>query len=256
MVGIRRAFALFILAFYTIQFGTTAWLGPDEFMACFTALAMCYGIAFLGLGAEWFWARWFAMGLGNFGSLMLLVLFKTGIEPIIAFVGISHLLVTVFLAGEGMAARYELSERTAERYNFEQESLALMRRAVKSAGSTLPFLILYGLAPHAQWLQIGVLVAGAFGLFGLLRLQTWGIIGLGTAGALALADAMGLFGPPTVGSFLLLACKGTPIHFALGEFGVSHVLFGHIVGILAGMLILIPLYFSRSMLAFYRTHQK
>ena len=73
MVGIRRAFALLLLGFYVTQFVMTAWLGPDELFACYLGLGICYTLAFVGVAAEWFWARWFAIGVGNFGSLLLLV---------------------------------------------------------------------------------------------------------------------------------------------------------------------------------------
>ena len=116
----------------------TAWLGPDELFACYLGLALCYGVAFFGLAAEWFWARWFAIGVGNFGSIMLLLLFKMGMEPIVAFIGFTHLIIAVSLMGEGMAAKYEHSERTQEKWNFQEESLLLMRRAIKSAGARSP----------------------------------------------------------------------------------------------------------------------
>ena len=61
MVGIRRAIVLLILGFYVTQFGMTAALGPDELFPAYLGLALCYGLAFVGLSAEWFWARWFAM---------------------------------------------------------------------------------------------------------------------------------------------------------------------------------------------------
>ncbi|HRI08972.1 MAG TPA: hypothetical protein PKW35_14215, partial [Nannocystaceae bacterium] len=69
MVGIRRALALLFLSFYFWQFLITALLGPEELLPAFAGLAVCYGVAFVGVAAEWFWARWFAMGVGNFGSL-------------------------------------------------------------------------------------------------------------------------------------------------------------------------------------------
>ena len=83
MVGIRRAIALLFLGFYVTQFAMTAWLGPDELYAAYLGLALCYTLAFVGLAAKWFWARWFAIGVGNFGSLLLLVLLQVGMEPII-----------------------------------------------------------------------------------------------------------------------------------------------------------------------------
>ena len=232
MVGIRRAIALLLLGFYVTQFAMTAWLGPDELYAAYLGLALCYGLAFVGLAAEWFWARWFAVGVGNFGSLALLVLVKVGMEPIIAFFGFTHLIIWLALLGEGMAARYEYSAHTAERWNFQEESLILMRRAVKSAGTTLPFLILYTLAPQPEAMQLTALALGVAGFVGLVRGRTWGVLALGGAGAIALADGLGLFGAPTVG-YLLLTPTGAPM------------LFGPVVGLLAGGLLLVPMAFSR-----------
>ncbi len=231
MIGIRRAVALLILSFYVTQFAMTAWLGPDEYFACYLGLALCYTLAFVGLAAEWFWARWFAIGVGNFGSLLLLVLFKVGMEPIIAFIGLTHLAVAVLLSGEGMASRYEHSEATVERWHFQEESLALMRRAVKSAGSTIPFLILYGLAPRPELLQLSVLGLGVAGLVGLLRARMWGVLALGAAGVIALVDGLGALGDPTLGVLLLSPSGGL-------------VVYGH-VGVLAGGLLLVPLSFAR-----------
>ena len=239
MVGIRRAIALLILGFYVTQFAMTAWLGPDELFACYLGLALCYGLAFIALGAEWFWARWFAIGVGNFGSLLLLLLFKVGMEPIIAFFGFTHLAVSVLLLGEGMAARYEHSEATAERWNFHEESLVLMRRAVKSAGSTIPILILYALAPRPEAIQLAALGLGAAGLFGLVRGRTWGVLALGAAGAIALVDGLGLIGDPTVG-FLVLSPHGAP------------VVAGKVVGLLAAGLLTVPLIMAAPMFKFLR----
>jgi hypothetical protein len=234
MVGIRRSLALLILGFYVTQFAMTAWLGPEELFACYLGLALTYGLAFVALGAEWFWARWFAIGVGNFGSLLLLVLLKVGMEPIIAFFGFTHLAVAVLLLGEGMAARYEHSEATAERWNFHEESLILMRRAVKSAGSTIPFLILYALAPRPEALQLTALALGAWGLWGLLRGRTWGVLALGAAGLVALVDGLGLFGAPPVG-YLLLSPHGV-------------VVCGAVAGLLAAGLLVIPAIFGAPML--------
>jgi hypothetical protein len=233
MVGLRRAIALLILGFYVTQFAMTAWLGPDEMFACYLGLALCYGLAFLALGAEWFWARWFAIGVGNFGSLLILVLFKVGLEPIIAFFGFTHLAVAVLLLGEGMAARYEHSEATAERWNFQEESLVLMRRAVKSAGSTIPLLILYGLAPRPEAVQLTAVGLGIAGLFGLLRGRTWGVMALGAAGLVALADGLGLFGAPPTG-YLLLTPTGGPIVYGAG------------VALLAALALAVPAVYART----------
>lgn len=228
MVGIRRALALLLLGFYVTQFAMTSWLGPDEMFACYLGLALCYGLAFVGLAAEWFWSRWFAIGVGNFGSLLLLMLFKTGFDEMIAFFGFTHLAIAVFLLGEGMAARYEHSEVTAERWNFQEESLLLMRRATLSAGSTIPFLILYALAPRPDAIQITALVAGAAGLFGLLRGRVWGAMAMGGAGVLALLHGVGVFGTAPVG-YLFVSPTG------------SLVVHGAAFTMLAASLLLVPL---------------
>lgn len=225
MVGIRRAIALLLLSFYITQFAMTAAIGPDELFACYLGLALVYGTAFVGLAAEWFWARWFAIGVGNFGSLILLVLFKIGMEPIIAFVGFTHLAVWLLLLGEGMASRYEYSEAAAERWNLQEESIILMRRAVKSAGTTLPFLILWALGPDPEGLGLAALAVGAVGLVGLLRGRTWGVLALGVAGATALVDGLGLFGAPAMG-VMTLDLQG------------STLLLLPVAGVLAGGLLL------------------
>ena len=239
MVGIRRALALLILSLYFWQFLLTAFLGPEELFACFVGLSICYGVAFIGVAAEWFWARWFAMGVGNFGSLFLLTLLQVGFEPSIAILGFSHLAITVFLAGEGMAARYERSEATAERWNFQEESLTQLRRAVKSAGMSLPLLILYTLAPRTDMIELTALALGVVGLAGLVRGRTWSLFALGGAGSIALLDGLGLFGAPAVG-YMLLTPNG------------SLILSGTSFAILAGSLVVIPLLFAKPIVRFLR----
>lgn len=239
MVGIRRALALLILSLYFWQFLLTAFLGPDELYACFIGLAVCYGVAFVGVAAEWFWARWFAMGVGNFGSLFLLTMLQIGFEPQIAILGFSHLAVVLLLAGEGMAARYERSEAAAERWNFQEESLIQIRRAVKSAGMSLPLLILYTLAPRSGSLGLVALGLGVAGFAAMVRGRTWGLFALGGAGSLALADGLGLFGAPAVG-YMLLTPSG------------SLILSGTIFAILAGSLLAAPLSFTRPIVRFLR----
>lgn len=239
MVGIRRAIALLFLGFYVTQFAMTAGLGPDETFAFSMGLALCYGLAFVGLAAEWFWARWFAIGVGNFGSFALLVLLQTGAEPIITFFGVTHVIIWVMLLGEGMAAKYEHSEHTAERWNFQEESLILMRRAVKSAGTTLPFLILYTLAPRPEALQLTALAVGVAGLWGLLRGRTWGALALGTAGLIGLVDGLGWVGSPVM-SVLPLDPSG------------SIILHGPFAGLGSGFLLLVPLVLAGSMVRFVR----
>jgi hypothetical protein len=116
-----------------------------------------------------------------------------------------------------MAAKYEYSEKTAERWNFQEDSMALMRRAVKSAGSTLPLLILYALAPRGEWLQLTMLATGVLGFAGLVRGKTWGPMLMGATGAVCLLDGLGVFGAPTIG-FMILGPEVLPALY--GKAGV------------------------------------
>lgn len=251
LIGIRRAIVLLILAFFAIQLGMTALVGPEELTAAMAGLTACYLLAFFGVAAEWFWARWFAMGLGNFGSLMLLVLFKTGFEPIFAIIGGAHLIIMIFMAGEGMAARYEYSPEAQERYNFEQESLATLRRAVKSAGSTLPILILYSLAPGEEsFTRLGALLLGGLGVFGLLRQRSWSLLPLAGAGLLALGD--GLLGRVPEGALLISTSRGMPLASLLGESSPSQLLSSSLVAFLAGGMLIAPLLYAPAVRRYFK----
>jgi hypothetical protein len=240
MIGTRRAIALLILSFYFFYFGVLALVAPDELIAMSLALMLVYGLAFFALAAEWFWARWFAIGLGNFGSLMLLLLFKVGFEPVYVIGGVTHLLVAVCLMGEGMAAKYEYSEKASERWNLQEDSIALMRRAVKSAGSTLPVLIIYTLGPRPEWMHLALLATGVAGFVGLVRGKTWGPLALGATGLVCLLDGLGVFGPPTI-SFLMVGAD-------------APVLYGK-AGVFAGATMLVVLPFVGPMVRFLRNPQ-
>ena len=76
LAGERKAIALLCLAFYMAFYWLLSLIlynaPPDEpqlraWWACFAALGGVYGTAFFALGADWFWARWFAVGLGYSG---------------------------------------------------------------------------------------------------------------------------------------------------------------------------------------------
>jgi hypothetical protein len=246
LIGIRRALALLILSFYFLQTAMTALVGPEELTAAMAGLAACYLVAFLGVAAEWFWARWFAMGVGNFGAIMLFALFKVGYHPVLAFIGGTHLAVMIFLAGEGMAAKYEFSPETQERYHFEPETLAMLRRAVKSAGSTLPFLILYALAPRneANLLAWSALILGVGGIFGMLKGRTAGIFALAAAGLLAMSDFF-FSSSPIDGALAWMSGSSYPLGYLFGGCGQSVVISGPLFAMLAGLCALPLVIFAR-----------
>ncbi|MCA9718937.1 MAG: hypothetical protein KC468_29990, partial [Myxococcales bacterium] len=122
---------------------------------------------------------------------------------------------------------------------FQEDSLALMRRAVRSAGMSLPLIILYTLGPRPELLHVVVLGLAVFGTAGLVRGRTWSVFALGAAGALALADGLGYIGATAQG-YMLMDPAG------------SLLLSGPIFPILAGGLLIVPLMFARPMARFLR----
>jgi hypothetical protein len=144
------------------------------------------------------------------------------------------------LMGEGMASRYEYSEHTKERWNFQDESLVLMRRAFKSAGSTLPLLVLYFFAPKPEALAIATLGLAALAAVGLARGKTWGLLPLvGLSGVCLVHGLFGDFAP----SLALTASPWTPT-FLLPTSGVA---FG------AALVGLVPLSFAPAVRAWWKS---
>ena len=73
LIGERRAVAAAILAYFGILFGTAAYVGPPQLIPMFAGMGVAYGVAFIGVVALWFWARWFAIGLGFSGVVLAII---------------------------------------------------------------------------------------------------------------------------------------------------------------------------------------
>src|SRR3954452_13747070 len=109
-VGERRALAAVIMAFYFLLYGlmAVAQLIPPEMTKMFAALAGVYGLAFFSLVAGYFWARWFAVGVGLYGIITSAAgLWQVGAEPVLLFVGGTHLAAVVMLWGSSMSETYD-----------------------------------------------------------------------------------------------------------------------------------------------------
>src|SRR5690242_4515386 len=88
LVGERKAIALLCLGFFTTLFAINALFSPaPELTPLFAGLAACWGIAFFAVAADWFWGRWFAVGLGNFGwtSAAWIMLSEGFLTPLFVF---------------------------------------------------------------------------------------------------------------------------------------------------------------------------
>jgi hypothetical protein len=199
----RAVAALALSAFVTLYFLVS--LNPDlpeGLGRVFLALSVCYAVGFLGVVAEWFWGRWFATGLAWSGVMMAIaIMAMLGWVPQLAVFGGLHLLVAVSLMGKKMAARYDLQEAWRARYKMDEYGVARLRKAVTSTAASLPSMIMWALGPKEEALAIGgvaALALAVFGLRGLIKMRSWGVLALGGAALLAVARAT-LFAPSVFG---------------------------------------------------------
>jgi hypothetical protein len=197
LAGERKAIALLCLAFYMAFYGLLSLLlynaPPDEpqlraWWACFAALGGVYGTAFFALGADWFWARWFAVGLGYSGVYVAgwgMVQLRA-IEPVLLFYGATHGAIALMLQGQRLIRHYEGRKDWRERLGLDEHGVERVRNTVTRAAAGLPTLILIALAPREG--NQGLLLLAGLGLCGVLLLRTWGVLLLwGVVAALPLA---------------------------------------------------------------------
>jgi hypothetical protein len=201
-VGERKALALLCLGFYTTMFfliTLTARRDLPEWLPVFVGMTAIYTLAFVGVAAEWFWGRWFAIGLGYWGVTMtgMAWLSLHELPPPLIFFGVTHALVALSLLGDRMATAFELKPGWRERWNLDEQGVLRVRKSVTRAASSLPALVMFALAPRESE-SLALLMVPALavaGVVGLLSRRTWGVLCLGGAGALSAAAALLLGGP-------------------------------------------------------------
>jgi hypothetical protein len=193
-VGERRALAAVAFAFYFLVYVMMAASGqiPPELAPAFYALAGVYGLAFFALVAGYFWARWYAIGVGLYGVITGAVgMWQMGPEPIIVFLGGTHLIAVVSLWGSSMATSYDGQTAWRQKLHMDEHAVQRLGRSVIRAGVSLPLVLLYALAPKPGdatfALGLGALALLGFGLRAVVRARTWGILAFGIAGTLMLA---------------------------------------------------------------------
>jgi hypothetical protein len=219
LVGERRALSAATFAFYFLIFFLLAILGavPAENTLSFYALAGCYGLAFFALVAGYFWARWYAVGLGLFGVILGAVgMWQVGPEPVMLFLGGTHLLATLMLWGDAMSASYDGQTAWRQKFHMDDNAVHRLGRSVIRAGVSLPFVLIYAFAPKPggeMIVSLAALGVTVCGMGALVRSRTWGIFALGAAGMVLVALAAGdvvahgeLFAlRPALGGALLLS---------------------------------------------------
>jgi hypothetical protein len=201
-VGERRALAAAVLAFYAFLFLLVSLAPPPGWGACFGALALVYGGGFFGLVAGYFWARWYAIGLGMSGLISAGVsILQIGPEPALLFYGATHGVVSLILWGGPMAAWFDGRREWRERYHLDEHGTHRLGKAIIRVGISLPYMVMYALAPRedgaAAALALGTVALVAVGVWGLLRLRTWSLAALATA-SVALVASLPLLGDATV----------------------------------------------------------
>lgn len=195
LVGERRAIAAICFAIYFLLYLMLALadLAPGMANALF-ALAGVYGLAFFALVAGYFWARWYAVGVGLYGIITAAVgMWQLGPEPILIFIGGTHALATVALWGDAMSQGYDGQTAWREKLHMDENAVQRLGRSVIRAGVSLPMVLLYALAPKPGGaelvLSLAALALAGFGFRAMIKLRTWGVIAVGLSGGLLLSMA-------------------------------------------------------------------
>lgn len=176
------------------------WAGPCVFLALypdsgvqafFGSLGAIYGLAFAGIVGNWFWARWFAVGVGWWGafagsSLML----SSGIGWFLILFTLTHLGVVGLLHNAEVAAAYEGRPDWRAKWNLDDRGAARVGGLVTNLGTLLPFAAFYAFFLRGMAVE-GVLAMGvaAAGLAAIVRMRTWGLFAIAASGALLFASA-------------------------------------------------------------------
>lgn len=213
LVGERRALAAAILAFYTLLYALLALSRQvPELSPALAALAGVYGLAFFALVAGYFWARWYAVGVSLYGLITSAVaMWQVGGEPLIVFMLGTHLAATLMLWGDAMSEPYDGQQAWRQKFHMDDNAVQRLGRSVIRAGVSLPFVLLYALAPKPDAESVvgfAALVLAALGLRAMIQLKTWGVLALGAGGALLVTLATAQVAVEGVSSSLFLPALG------------------------------------------------
>lgn len=211
MVRERRALTTVVLGFYAFLWATLSLVPDTGAQAFFASMAVFYGASLFALVAGYFWARWFARGVGWWGTFAgVYIVLQAGPHPIFLFFAGTHAAILLLTAGEAMAARFEGRDEWRARYGLDDEGVKKIGNTVTNVASMLPYLAIFAFRPRYEGLAeltVPLALALAFvGTWGLVRLRTWGVLAIGAAGALFLSSVPGMEsagGLPAVGAWLV-----------------------------------------------------
>ncbi len=193
-VGERRAIAAAVLSFFMLQLILTGLLDDGPFRPVLLGLGAAYLVAFIGVVAGWFWARWYTLGLAFSGLVMAVMAgWQNGMIALVYVLGGTHLAVGLALMGDDAAAFYDGRRDWRARWRMDDNSVNRLGKAVMRAGASLPYLIVAGLAPSqgmgTALVGFAGLLLGVAGLTAVIRLRTWGVLALAAAAVTVAASA-------------------------------------------------------------------
>jgi hypothetical protein len=198
----RIAVSAAVLVAWGLLFGGLALVPDTGVQAFFASLAVLYGVAFFGVIARQFWARWFARGLGWWGALSgAMFMIVTGVGTVLVAFALSHAAVLWLLHGDAVATRYDGQERWRE--HLDDAAQRRIAGLFSNLGTALPYVAFYVFFPRqAGVAALAALALAGAGLVGLSRMRTWGLIAvMGAAVALGVSS----FGREGVGGLALAA---------------------------------------------------
>jgi len=188
LVGERRALAAIVFAFFFIMFALNGLMGPAPNAPLLYGLAGVYGLAFFSLVAGYFWARWYAVGVGLFGVILgVLGMWQGRKDPNVEMWQVymqfgMHLAATIMLWGENMSSAYDGKTAWREKLHMDESAVQRLGKSVIRAGVSLPIVLAYALAPRqpaAAQIAAGIAVLG---IAGTIRMRTWGLVMMGVSG--------------------------------------------------------------------------
>jgi hypothetical protein len=107
---------------------------------------------------------------------------------VVYLIGGTHAAIAFGLLGGDAAAFYDGRRDWRERLKMDENSVNRLGKAITRAGASLPYLIIAGLAPReGEMLGALALGLGVIGLTGVVRMRTWGLLGLAGAAFASLA---------------------------------------------------------------------
>lgn len=212
LVGERKAIVASVLIFFTLFFLLVALQGPSIAQRMFLALACVYGMSFFAVVANYFWGRWYAIGIGIFGFVLaaMSAFQEKGIDYPQMVLGGAHLAILLFMSGEAMAKAFEGKPEWRARLHMDENAVNRLGSSVIRAGFGLPVILVVAFAPkQPNGFALAAALLAAAGFSGLVRLRTWGVLALGGAaiataaaavatGALVLVPAAGMMAAAVV----------------------------------------------------------